>query len=174
MSTVSRQISVLAILVGAASLIGYTVLQGTKSDLTSCMDNQRAIYSALMHYFDDTLIEEDPPMKYPEVCHGSFPASLNALAPRFLAKIPKCPTAEGRPYDYRRYSDIRVAGDFVLSCPGYHPGVKEGYPKANFRQGVVLDPRECIGSDGKPGSIWLWPTNPDIAPTLPPSSMRRP
>jgi hypothetical protein len=69
--------------------------------------------------------------RYRVECYGVAPARLTALVPRFISRLPTCPTHPGGDYRYQRYSDAAAGADYIISCPGSHPTLEEGFPKIN-------------------------------------------
>ena len=113
--------------------------------LENCKRNEVLLGRALMAYWDRSE-------------NGQFPMTLGQLVPNFLAEIPKCPSTL-RPYTYQSFSDLRVAGDYLLSCPGHHRGIVSGFPKVSSVQGTpCTDPTLLLGSNGRAAAGWHCPT----------------
>jgi hypothetical protein len=74
------------------------------------------------------------------LAHGEYPETLNALTPRFIAKLPH--DAVGQPFKYRRTDD----GKFLLYSVGWNETDDGG--KATFDQNGFL---ESTSPD------WVWP-----------------
>lgn len=84
------------------ALLCLPALKGSvaKSVQNQCQINQSIIVCALEHY---------------RIAHGSYPASLDAIVPDYLAKLPNSPIT-GKPMNYSLKSD----GTFLLWTPGWN------------------------------------------------------
>lgn len=67
--------------------------------------------------------------------NSGYPETLSALAPEYLAKIPRCPSAPNAAYEY----DRRDVYFYLLSCPTGH-GRTPGFPKYSPIDGLLPNP----------------------------------
>jgi hypothetical protein len=57
----------------------------------------------------------------------------------FLKELPRCPSCPELDYQYTRYCDYRGFREFIISCPGRHRGLEEGYPKTTDRSSIASE-----------------------------------
>ena len=82
------------------------------------------------------------------LAHGEYPESLDALAPRFIAKVPH-DVIGGQPLKYRRTSD----GQFVLYSVGWNE--KDDGGVVVLQQGFQPREESPQGVDISQGD-WVW------------------
>ncbi|MHB2019162.1 MAG: hypothetical protein ACYCW6_19615 [Candidatus Xenobia bacterium] len=98
---------------------------------TSCRANLRNISTAIDMYRLDN--------------HGSYPPSLQALMPKYLFTVPRCPA--GGSYDYKVGPSGR---DFEIICSGQNhrdAGLPADYPRLSRSHGVEIGPGQQLVGD---------------------------
>ncbi len=105
---------------------------------------------------------------------GFYPDKLKSVVPLFIDQLPRCPTTPDRDYLYQRYDWPSGGANYVLSCPGHHRGVPEGFPKYHLelKEPVTsveefMAPLSFLGTARYPHLPD--PTSPELQPDFVPS-----
>lgn len=98
--------------------------------LAECEGNLRVTGVALHNYAADN--------------DGLFPTSIDALAPKYIERIPQCPSAKSAEVYKRSYTFNNEKGVFTLYCSGHHhQGMRlpPNYPQFCSKRGLIENER---------------------------------